>query len=201
MHRDAKIALIIIGLPVLCICATCWLSMRPVENNSFAYFERYYGVDEKTVAEVAQAYGVKPQDMTSYGEMPFPINYIEHTLGWAWDQPEHPIIYRRDVESVVKGYVSKCDWIDTSTLYLFYSDWLNPHTIFHGEALVMEVGYELDATQEGIRDDQVLQNITFYSLGDSGGMRWKGIAPICEPPARFADCEVRLPFVGCGVER
>jgi hypothetical protein len=188
-------------LPVVCICVVCTLSSQPVEDNSFAYFKRYYGVDKEAVMEVAQAYAVKPEDIAKYGTQAFPISYIGHALGWVWGQPEHPTIYRRDVEAVVKGYVSRCDWIDTSTLYLFYSDWLSPKTIFHGEALVMEVSYQMDVAKQGIRDDQVVQSIGTYILSDSGGLPWKGIAPDCKPPARYAACELRLPFIGCGIER
>ena len=201
MHRDAKIAIIIISLPVICICVACLLSSQPVEDNSRAYFRRYYGVSEETVRAVARAYGVDPGDLASYGGRPFPLNYIEHTLGWAWDQPRHPTIYRAEIEALVTGHVSRCDLGDTATLYLFYSDWLSPKTLFHGEALPMEVSYELDVTRAGMRDDQIVQAITFYNVGDSGGLPWEGIAPGCEPPARYAACDVRLPLIGCGIER
>jgi hypothetical protein len=190
MHRDTKIAIIIIGLSVLCVCFACRLpSIR-------SDYER-----RRAIENLAQIHGLESEDIATYEKGLFPVNYIEHALGWAWDQPEHPTIYRRDVESVVKGYVSRCDWMDTSTLYLFYSDWLSPKTIFHGEALVMEVSYQWDVTREGMRDDQVVQSIGVYFLSDSGGLPWEGIAPHCKPPARYAACEFRLPIIGCGIER
>jgi hypothetical protein len=142
-------------------------------------------VDEKAIEEVAQAYGVPPEEVGSYGKGPFPVNYMEHVLGWVWDQPQHPTIYRSEVEALMTGYVSRCDLEDTITLYLFYSDWLRPKTLFHGQALPIEVSYELDLDREGVHDDQVLQDITYYELRDSGGLLWEQVAPHCVPSARY----------------
>lgn len=178
---------IILGtMMALATCSCVWLFVRQsAATDSVSGLARHYGVGTEVVEGVARAYGVDPESVGSYGERPFPINYIEHELGWAWDQTQHPILYRSDIDALVTGYMSRCDLEDTITLYLFYSDWLSPKTLFHGEALPMEVSYQLDPSQEGVRSDQIVQYITFHDLGDnSSGWTWAPIAPICVPQAR-----------------
>lgn len=86
MNRWVKILLLVAVVTVISGCA--WLLFRPpIATDSVAGLARYYGVDKKAVEEVARAYGVPPENVAIYGEWPFPINYIEYTLGWAGDQP------------------------------------------------------------------------------------------------------------------
>jgi hypothetical protein len=184
MTNRMRIALFVTTAAIASVCV--WFLFRPPPKvDSVAGLARYYGVSEETIQNVARAYKVPPEEIGSYGELPFPVNYIQHVLGWAWDQPEHPTIYRSEIEALVTGYVSRCDLEDTITLYLFYSDWLRPKTWSHGEALPMKIVYELDVSQKGIRDDQVVQDITYYDLGDSGGWPWEQVAPVCVPPGRY----------------
>jgi hypothetical protein len=96
------------------------------ERNSVAYLAEDYGVSKESVEAVAHAFGVDPTDLARYGDEPFPLNYIRHTLGWALDQSDHPKIYRTEIDALMTGYVSRCDLENTVTLYLFYSDWLRP---------------------------------------------------------------------------
>jgi len=178
--------IVIVPLVLVVIVGCIWCLAKPSSpHNSVAYLARTYGVSKETVLTVVHAYKVNPDELYSYGESPFPVNYIEHTLGWTWNQAEHPTIYRSEVEALVTGYISRCDLSSTTTLYLFYSDWLRPKALFRGEALPMEVTYELDPEQSGMQDDQIVQSITFYFLSDSGGLPWEQVAPICDPPARY----------------
>lgn len=181
-RRKKAIALVLIvtTMAVVIMCISPWL---PVKENSFAYFDRYHGVDRETVTAVGEAYGVAPGDFPEYGSDPFPVNYIVKELGL--DRPEHSVVYRSDVDSAVKGYVSRCDTTDIGTYYLFYTDWLSPRTLSHGEALVMVVIYELDVARPGMRDDQVVASIAMRFISDSGGPDWEKVAVKCDPPARY----------------
>jgi len=192
MHRDAKIALGILALVFTVACLLpCILTSLPVEDNSVGYFRTYYGTSKEDLEAVGRAYGVELDDFSDYGPQPFPINYIVHALGQ--DQPEPPKVSRADVNSVVTGYVSKCELSDTNTIYLFYSDRLGPKSLIDGEALIMSILYKLDSAQAGIRDGRGLQSIQWYIVGDSGGWDWERVAPQCDPPARYVSC---LQFFG-----
>lgn len=170
---------------VAILSCTCVPTQPPIEPNSVWYLARVYGVSEESVEAVAHAFGVDPGDLARYGNHPFPLNYIRHTLGWSQHQSNELEIHRADVDALMTGYVSRCDLADTATLYLYYSDRLRPKTLSQGEALPLSVSYELDTTQDGIRDDQVVENITYYELSDSGGWPWDKVAPHCEPPAKY----------------
>lgn len=184
MSRWMRLLLFVTIVAIIGGCT--WLLFRPpIAVDSVAGLARYYGVDREVVEEVVRAYEVPLESVGSYGEQPFPVNYIAYTLGWTWDQPQHPTVYRSEIEALVTGYISRCDLEDTVTLYLFYSDWLSPKTFFHGEALPLKVSYELEMGQDGARSDQIVQNITFYDLSDSGGLVWEQVAPHCIPPARY----------------
>ena len=125
MHRDAKIALGILALVFIVACLLpCVLTSLPVEDNLVAEFRKYYGTSKEELEAVGGVYGVELDDFSDYGPQPFPINYISHALGR--DRPEPPTVYRSDIDSIVKGYVSRCELSDTSTIYLFYSDRLSP---------------------------------------------------------------------------
>lgn len=180
MKIRVRFILISVVLMSITVMTTC---TKPPEDHSVEYFEYYFGVDRKAVNGVAEAYGVSLESFSAYGESgPFPINYIRNEL--KWDQHPRPTVYRADINDVVRGYTSRCEVSDTQTLYLFYSDWLSPKTSSHGEALVLSVSYELDVTRPGIHDDQVVSRITYYDVGDSGGLAWERVAPQCIPPAR-----------------
>jgi hypothetical protein len=157
------------------------------EEHTIEYFEYHYGVDREAVLEVAEVYGVSPESFSAYGDSPFPINYVKSELGW--EQPTRLTVHRSDINAVVRGYTTRCEVSDTQTLYLFYSDWLSPKTRSHGEALVMSVSYELDVARAGVRDDQEVREITYYNVGDSGGLVWERVAPQCVPPARHENVE------------
>jgi hypothetical protein len=69
---------------------------------------------------------------------------------------------------------------------LFYSDWLRKNNAAHGEALVLDIVYELDVTKEEQFDDQVVEQINFYEGGsDSLGRIRERVAPKCVPPAKY----------------
>jgi hypothetical protein len=180
---DKRISLVIVVAILMLVCA-CILLGPPGKRNSVASIAWRHRVSGADVEAVAHAYGIKPEDLGTYGQRPFPVNYIEYRLGWQWDQPEKPTVYRGEIDALMTGYVTKCDLADTATAYLFYSDWLSP-SLWRGHALPVVVGYELDITLDGIRPDQVVQDITYYSLSDSGGWLWDQVAPHCDPPARY----------------
>lgn len=195
MKRYSKllivIAIMLLAYGVIYICILAQI------NNSFAYFRIYYGASRQDVINLGQVYGVHPKDFSRYGPTPFPVNYIEHMVDFDKPQSERRAVYRSEVESMVKGYVSKCKISKGLIIYLFYSDWLSPQNIFHGKALAMEMSYQWGIDQEGKENEQVLESIRVYYIGDSGEWDWENIAPICEPPARYANCAFRLPLVGC----
>jgi hypothetical protein len=178
-------AKVVVGIAIVAAGGIWILARPPAKHNSVAFLARRYGVSKDSVRDVAHAFGVDPENMASYGERSFPGNYIEYTLGWKWDQAKHPTVYRAEIEALMTGYVSRCDIEDTITIYLFYSDWLRPKTLFRGEALPIEIFYELDVAQDGVRSDHVVQDIAFYSVGDSGGWPWEQVAPHCDPPAKY----------------
>jgi len=186
MHRDAKIALGIIALVSVIACVPCILASMPAEENSIAWFRKYYGTSRKDLESIGRVYGVEPDDFSKHGPQPFPINYIAHSLGR--DQSEPPTVYRSEVDSVIKGYVSECDLSTIETIYLFYSDRLSPKSLVDDKALVLSIGYELDASQDGMEDDQVLRDVRQYIVGDSGPWNWELVAPHCDPPARYVSC-------------
>jgi hypothetical protein len=93
------------------------------------------------------------------------------------------------VENTIKGYITKCELSSNETLYLFFSNWLSPKTIIHGEALVLSVFYELTPEKPGRYPEQVVEHIQVYDVGDSGGLLWGLVAPDCNPPARYVDRE------------
>lgn len=196
MIRHSRLILAAITM-VLTIVSLCVFTSSPPENNSLAWFKKYYGADEEAVQAVAHAYQINPGEFSDYGLESFPVNYIKHKLGWDWRQQEHPVIQRSEIDSLVKGYISKCESGNTATRYLFYSDWLSPRTREHGEALVLEIIYQLDTEIEGIYDEQIVSNISTVIISDSGGPYWDRIAPMCEPAAKYEDCSMRLPVFGC----
>jgi len=169
-----------IVLLVTVLVGGLWILVRPpVKVNSVAGLARYYGVSKETVLGVAHAYGVDPQDLDNYGPQPFPVNYIMHEL-------DKPGVTRAQVEALVTGYVSKCERDNRWTVYLFYSDWLEPKTLFRREeALPLEIYYELDPIQDRTRDDQIVQRIQWYILGDSGGAIGPYVGPHCNPPVKY----------------
>jgi hypothetical protein len=181
MNKGIMAILVLAGV----LSCTSVPTQPPAEGNSVYSLARCYGVSKESVEAVAHAFGVDPSDLARYGDQPFPLNYIQYTLGWSPHQSNHQKIYRYEVDALMTGYVSKCDLADTVTLYLFYSGRLRPKTLFQGEALPLEVLYELDTTQDGIRDDQVVQSFTFYELSDSGGWPWEEVAPHCDPSAKY----------------
>jgi hypothetical protein len=182
--RGERILLALIMLAIIGCCV--WFLFRsPPDVDSITGISQYYGVSEETVGDFVRAYGVDPTDIASYGEEPFPLNYIRYTLGWNQDPSNRPTVTRAEIDALVTGYVSRCDLDDTSTLYLFYSDWLRPKTLFRGEALPIEIIYEHDVTRDGIRSDQVVESISMYYIGDSGGWPWEQVAPHCDPPAKY----------------
>jgi hypothetical protein len=185
--RERTVLLMILAvLSLACVLACTWVFLGPVPSrDSISGIAAYHGVSEESVRVVARAYGVDPRDIASYGEKPFPVNYLEHALGWQGEQAETPVVHRKEVESLVTGYVSRCEIADTITLYLYYSSRLRPKTLFKGEALPVEVSYKLDPQRNGIHDDQVLEQITFYEINDSGGWSWEQVAPNCVPPAAY----------------
>jgi hypothetical protein len=180
---ENRISLVIVVGMLLFVCA-CIVLGPVARRNSVLSIAWRHRVSRAAVEAVAHAYGIKQEDLDTYGQRPFPVNYIEHRLGWQWDQPEKPTIPRAEIDELMRGYVTKCDLADTATAYLFYSDWLSP-SLLRGHALPVVIGYALDVTQDGIRPEQVVQQITFYNLGDSGGWPWKQVAPRCDPPARY----------------
>lgn len=196
MIRYSRLILAVTSM-VLATTFLCMLTRSPTEDNSLAYFKKYYGADEEIIHAVAHAYQINPDKISDYGPEPFPVNYIKHKLGWDWRQREHPVIQRSEIDSLVKGYISKCETDNAATLYLFYSDWLSPRTREHGEALVLEISYRLDTDIEGICDEQIVSNINTVIISDSGGWYWDRIAPMCEPAAKYEDCSMRLPVLGC----
>jgi hypothetical protein len=115
------------------------------------------------------------------------MNYILHQLHWTSNSYSNPLVYRRDVEAVVKGYVSQCRLDNYGTLYLFYSDLLGSNHSFNRNptAFVMQVVYRLDPRINEERADQILEYIDYYEFGDSSRqLDWAAIAPKCVPPAR-----------------
>ena len=159
--------------------------------NSVDFLKRYYGADDKMIEALTGEYNVPVSDISQFGPYPFPINYIRSQIGWGQvDQgtasAERPIVYRRDVEAIVKGYISRCRWANTVVFYLFYSDRLAPRSIFDKgtSALVMEVRYRLDTTIQGESDEQILEEIGYFDLGDDAPFNWSGVAELCIPPAR-----------------
>ena len=177
-YRRAIFAIITLGILGGCLlCIMTFIqTIMPVEPNSLMAFKRYYGVNEDAVAEVSAVYGIPVEDFPKYGLRPFPANYIKHTLGWDLERAERPIVYRQEIEALVKGYVSRCD-SEQNTIYLFYSDWLRPHNLFHNEAMVIEVTY---------RQDQTLESFHVYGAGSSdGGWSREIVAPTCDPPAKY----------------
>ncbi len=183
MNRRNRILLLVI---VMVAGGILILVRPPAKYNSVMYLARRYGVGKSDVQDVANAYGVDPKDLATFGQQPFPINYIGHTLGLpGWEQSRPSIVRRSEVEAFVTGYVSRCDLDEMTTLYLFYSDWLRPKTPFHGEALPMEIAYESDPNRSGTWDDQVAKHIQFYDVSDSGGLLWANVALTCNPPAKY----------------
>jgi hypothetical protein len=178
--------LIVIAMCSICSILSWKSSLIRIEENSMAYFNRYFGVNEKEVGYVARLYEIPLDDLPRYGPEPFPVNYILLSLNWSYDSKLRPTVYRWQIEELVKGYVAKCDLTNTNTLYLFYSDWLRKNNAAHGEALVLDIVYELDVTKEEQFDDQVVEQIDFYEGGsDSLGRIRERVAPKCVPPAKY----------------
>jgi len=176
--------LLVLSASIVCGCSSRLGGARDT-LNSVPNLARHYAVSEQTVRDLAHAYGVDPSDLAAYGEAPFPVNYVQHAFNWKWNQAEHPTIYRARIEAFMTGYVSRCEVSDTETLYLFYANRLRPATRSEAEALPMGIVYQLDVTQQGTYDDQVVAQITYYDLRDSGGLLWEHVAPICDPPAKY----------------
>jgi len=191
-HGKAEIGILLVSLFIAWAVGSCALGPAPREKpNSVDFLKRYYGADDKMIEALAEEYRVSVADIPQFGPYPFPINYIRSRIGWGKvDQrtplAERPLVYRRDVESVVKGYVSRCRWADTVDFYLFYSDRLAPRSMFDKDtsALVMEVRYRLDITIQGESDEQILEEISYFDLGDDASFDWSGVAELCTPPAR-----------------
>jgi hypothetical protein len=154
--------------------------------NTPRYFWHLYGADVNMLESLSREYGVKVEDFPKFGRRPFPINYIKHRVGWVDDFTQRPVVYRRDVDPLIKGFASRCQFGNTIALYLFYSNRLSPRDIFGRDtgALVMEVRYKLDPTVDEIRDDQLLEDITHEDVGDDSRWVWENVAPKCTPPAR-----------------
>ena len=193
MKKRVRVLVLALVLPlVYCVIYVCVFAQV---DNSFASFRVHHGAKRRDVTALADLYGVSPKDFTQFGLGPFPVNYIEHTLGLAEPASRRPTVYRREVESIVRGHVAECE-TNISTMYLFYSDWLSPKNVFHGEALVMEARYKWD-DEQGKHDGQILDGINVYSISDSGPWHWEGVVSTCIPPARYVECRYRLPVVGC----
>ena len=178
-----RLILIVGGLIIGVITLYCVLMLVPEPANSAFYFFRVHGVGMDTVTQLSQVYGVDIRDISTYGDDPFPVNYIKYRLGWKNEKAARPTIYRRDVEAVVKGYISICELRDTETLYLFYSKRLAPTFFGQTKALVMSVRYTLDIHSDGKRPDQVLEAIEIYDPADSGPYEWYRLTSYCTPSA------------------
>jgi hypothetical protein len=174
-------------LLLLWVLCGCIAYLAAEEPNTVVFLKRHYGADDKIIETLAREYDVSVADIPKFGPYPFPVNFIRSQIGWKKESLAQPVVYRRQIEAIVKGYVAKCRIADTIVLYLFYSDRLAPRSIFSRDtsALVMEVGYRLDPTIEGERDDQLLEEIRYFDLGDDGGYDWPKVAPECTPPARL----------------
>ena len=118
--RERTLLLTILAVLGLgCVSACVWLFLKPLPSrNSVSDLAKYHGVSQESIRVVARAYGVNPKDIAIYGENPFPVNYIGYALGWKWDSTNNRVVHRKDIESLVTGYTSKCEIADTTTLYL-----------------------------------------------------------------------------------
>jgi hypothetical protein len=96
--RERTVLLMILAvLSLACVLACTWVFLGPVPSrDSISGIAAYHGVSEESVRVVARAYGVDPRDIVSYGEKPFPVNYLEHALGWQGEQAETPVVHLRD---------------------------------------------------------------------------------------------------------
>jgi hypothetical protein len=153
----------------------------PVPNNSAIYFARYYGTGMDAVAQLSQTYGVDVKDISSFGDWPFPANYLMQRIGWDVNGAKSPI-HEREVTRVVTGYVSKCQLNllqETRILYLFYSMQLKANYPYQKRALV--VGFDF-------YPDGRLFDVALYNPSDESGARsnfdWHDIAQRCTPPAQ-----------------
>lgn len=159
----------------------------PYRNSaSFKMLERSKGISHEAIVALAHEYGITVADIPQFGRDPFPMNYILHQLHWTRQSATNPLVYRRDVEAVVKSYVSQCRLDNYGTLYLFYSDRLGGRPVNRDPtAFVMRVIYKLDPQIDDERADQILQYVDYYDFGDSSSqLDWAAIAPKCIPPAR-----------------
>lgn len=194
MNRYKKLAIAIsIGMLLYLCIYVCVLPQ--VAENSMANFRVRYGASRQEVVALGNLYGVEPHEFSNFGKGAFPVNYIEYMLDAECAGSVRRVVYRSEVESLVRGYVSRCDVDDSTVFYLFYSNWLSKGNIFHGEALIVEVFYR----ESGTDGEQILEHVSSPSIGDSGWpdrRYWENVAPKCNPPARYADCKVRLPVVG-----
>lgn len=133
-------------LLVMVVVASCCLailafSKRSLPHNSVSWLAKEYGVRQDKIRAVAYELGVAPEDTGSFGDGPFPMNYIKQRI----DELEKVAGYvtKDDISQILPGgYELRCEpRTEVVEYYVFYSVNISPSLLEKDSALVLEFVY------------------------------------------------------------
>jgi hypothetical protein len=82
-------------------------SPREGSGQAVRSLAMHYGVSEEKVLQVAAVLGVPPDDLTRFGDSPFPYNYF--VAQFAEITAQKGQVTKQDTERIIRGYEIHCE--------------------------------------------------------------------------------------------
>lgn len=121
------------------------LSVPRYPHNSREWLKWKYGADDEYLCKLAETLGVKCEDISSYGESPFPMNCFEQKFRQIRERKG--FVSKADAEAAILGYEAR--WGANPVYYFYYNTDLCLGRRGDQEPLVLKFFYDGPRDESG----------------------------------------------------